>query len=403
MSRREEVARRNKTPLDVAFLITELAPGGAEKALTRLALGLDRARFRPVVYSLSGRASDREKSLAPVLRESGIEVVELGAKSALDIPRAFRALRRNLRRRKPILLQSFMFHGNLLGRFAGRAAGVPIICSGIRVAERDSRFRLALDRWTKSLVDVWVCVGESVAKFTRETGKIPADRVVSIPNGAETIEVGGSIRALTAGGALESLEGERAKSAVPEGFGRRKRLIAVGRLAPQKGFDWLLENFPALFDESTRRDWELWIVGEGPERARLERIVRERGLEKDVWLAGWRPDVSDLLSESELFLLPSRWEGFPNALLEAAALGVAALCANVEGVEEILGGSEPQIAAPGDVGEWSRKIAALTGDPALRAELGKRNRARVASEFTNERVVERYARLWTQLIEEKLK
>lgn len=392
MNDRREIPQNERIRL--ALLITELSPGGAEKAMVQLALGLDRARYSPVVYSLSGRAQDRERSLAPLLRERGIEVVELGLTGAKDLPRVFWRLRQLLKAQRAQILQSFMFHANILGRLAGRAAGVPVVCSGIRVAERDSYLRLAIDRLTSVASDVWVCVGESTAEFTRTVGRIPKNKVVSISNGVRTRIVDGKVCVVTSGDLTEQAE-RPAPYIPPEPFGKRKLAVAVGRLSPQKGFDWLLEY--GL--QSLPEDWELWIVGDGEERERLLDLRDKLGLRDRVCFTGWRPDASDLLANAELFVLSSRWEGTPNVLLESAALGKCALCTNVEGVAEVLGDAAgPQVCELNDNVAWNEKMARLVSDDVLREELGRRNQERVLKEFTVERVVERYDALWSRLL-----
>ena len=386
-------------PARVAFLITELAPGGAEKALVQLALGLDRKRFIPVVYTMSGREKDRERSLVPILQSAGIETVELGIKSAFDLPRAFLKLRGFLKKQRPDVLQTFMFHANLFGRFVARASCSPVVCAGVRVAERDSRLRLFLDRATGSLVDVWVCVGKAVADFSREVARLPAEKIVSIPNG---VRLKNTLRGIRVATAADETFPEASRPVPPNPFGKRKRAIAVGRLTRQKGFDWLLENARKWLTPERAKEWELWIVGDGEERENLALTTRRLGLENDVYFAGWRADISELLDESELFLLPSRWEGSPNALLEAAAMAKPALCARVEGVEEILGdASRIQSCALNDSDSWARRARALMEDEALRRDLGLQNQRRVLAEFTTERVVERYSDLWSRLIERK--
>ncbi len=375
----------------VALLITELSRGGAEKALLQLATTLDLTRFEPVVFSLSGLARDLENSLVPLFREAEIETVELGLTGLRNAPTVFRRLTRELKRRQVDVLQSFMFHANIFGRFAGRAAGVPVVCSGIRVAERDAPRRLALDRWTRSLVDAWICVGEATAEFSRTVGRLPSKRVFSIPNGVRVPD-------------LETLETTNANADftwVPEPFGRRKRIVCVGRLAPQKGFDRFLKN-AATWAPQIANDWEIWIVGDGPERDALRRIVETSGLANVVFFAGWRSDVPKILASADLFALPSRWEGMPNALMEATSVGKAAICSDVEGVAEILGdGATSQICAFDDDKSWRDKMLTLTNDAALREELGRRNRNRVAQEFSVESATRKYEALWTRLLAEK--
>ena len=388
--------------IPVALLITELAPGGAEKAFVHLALGLDKTRFQPTVFLLSGRRQDQENSMAPVLRSHGVETVELGMKSVFDLPRVLTKLYGELKRRRPLLIQSFMFHANLIGRFAAKFAGVPLVCSGIRVAERDSKIRLLVDYATRRFCDAWICVGESVAEFTRTVGRIQSNRVFSIPNGVQVCESAGKTQVVTAGFGAVKFKEERSNFTPPTPFGRRKRLIAVGRLAQQKGLDWLLANMRNWLDSEDAKEWELWVVGDGEERENLTQICRSLGLEDDVYFAGWRSDASELIAESEIFLLPSRWEGMPNALLEAAALGKPVLCADVEGVAEILGNSaKEQICPWGDVQQWSEKARKLMSDDMLRNDLGHRNQERVLAEFTVERATQKYERLWLQLLAEK--
>ena len=379
MRETNQTEERDAAPKRVALLILELSVGGAEKALFQLATTLDRERFSPVVYSLSGRVEDLERSLAPELRARGIEVVEFGLRSALGTPLALWRLRRRLRKDRVAVLQCFMFHANILGRFAGRLAGVPVVCAGIRVAERDAPRRLALDRLTRGLVDAWVCVGDAVAKFTRERIGVAENRVVSIPNGIAPPP--------TASGRTKT--------------DSRRRMIAVGRLTRQKGFDWLLEHADAWLTPEIRRDWTLWIVGDGEDREKLERIALERELGDFIRFCGWREDAKELIADSDLFLLPSRWEGMPNALLEAAAAGRATLCANVEGVAEILGDAEAQICKPGDVEKWRVKLLRLTTDAALRDGAGERNRRRVLELFDVASTTKSYENLWTRLLKEK--
>ncbi len=130
------------TPSSIALCITDLDAGGAEKALVQIARRLDRAVWDPVVYCLSQRGV-----LADDLEQAGIPThcLNAGPRDLLVILR----LARLLRRQKPVLLQTFLFHGNLAGRLAAALAGVPVVVSGIRVAEREKTWHLRLERWTR--------------------------------------------------------------------------------------------------------------------------------------------------------------------------------------------------------------------------------------------------------------
>jgi len=115
----------------------------------------------------------------------------------------------------------------------------------------------------------------------------------------------------------------------------RKRVIAVGRYKPQKGFDLLIDAFALVAD--TYPDWDLNIVGEGPERPRLEAQLRRLQLEARVSLTGVVPDIFRELAQSDVMACSSRYEGFPNALAEALATGLPAVgYKGVSGVEELI-------------------------------------------------------------------
>src|SRR4051812_8240449 len=104
----------------VAFFITDLEPGGAEKALVELATRIDRQRFQPVVYSLTPLPADPARSLVPKLIDAGIQVHSLNARHPWQAWQIVSRLARRLRKPPPALLQTFLFHANLLGRFAAR-------------------------------------------------------------------------------------------------------------------------------------------------------------------------------------------------------------------------------------------------------------------------------------------
>ena len=161
--------------LRLALCITELEPGGAERALVRLATGLDRERFEPVVYCLAGQPAHDRASLVESLEEAGVETHCLDGRGARNAMSVLRRLTRLFRAHRPHVVQTFLFHANLLGRIAARRAGVPRVVCGIRVAERRGRWRLWADRWTSGWVDMNVCVSQAVADFSRSFGR-PARR-----------------------------------------------------------------------------------------------------------------------------------------------------------------------------------------------------------------------------------
>ena len=119
-----------------------------------------------------------------------------------------------------------------------------------------------------------------------------------------------------------------------EGF-RQQKIAAVGRLHRQKGFDLLIEAFALIADRHPA--WNLDIFGEGPEREQLQSLIARHRLSNRVTLRGVVTEIDLPLHEAGLFVMPSRYEGFPNALLEAMACGLPCVGTSVGGVPEVLG------------------------------------------------------------------
>lgn len=371
----------NDRRLRIALCITELDVGGAERCLVELATRVDRRRFEPIVYCLGTRPANEQASCVPPLEDAGVPVRFLNASSARHAPRTLWRLRRMFKRDQPDLVQSFLFHGNILGRLAARLAGIKHVVSGIRVAEHSARWHLQLDRWTARFVERHVCVSESVARFTEDRVGIPVDRLVVIPNGVDPSAFGD-----LASADLTSL-------GVPE---HANAMAFIGRLTHQKGVDWLLDMMPAFLEEHP--DWHLLLVGEGPDRAALEEQTRRLELADRVTLAGWRADVNELLAASNMLVLPSRWEGMPNVVLQAMAAGLPVLSTQAEGVAELLGPlKDQQTAHFGNSNDWLAKMAALCQSEQLREQLGAANRLHVERYFTIDRAVKMYEDLWAEL------
>lgn len=360
--------------------ITELDVGGAERCLVELATRLDRRRFAPVVYALSAEPAPATPSLVPRLREAGIETHFLGGRRASHFPLIVRRLSRLLRTQQAELVQSFLFHANLAARLAGRRAGVPHILSGIRVAEHSARWHLRLDRLTARLVDRYVCVSQSVADFSRDEAGLPGEKLVVIPNG---IDVDRYQRA-------EPLE----LTLLGLGAGRRA-VTFVGRLDQQKGLLDFLRQSPRWLERFSMHD--LLLVGAGPQEAELRTQADTLAIASRVHFAGWRDDVPRILRASDLFVLPSHWEGMPNALLEAMAAGLPVVATDVEGVREVLGeGATRQTAPRGDAQTFCEQIIALLGDRTLAERLGGDNQRR-ARDFSWQTMVDAYQRLFDEM------
>ena len=165
----------------IAQLITELDPGGAERVVYQLATRLDRSRFELVVISLQPATGD----VAGWLHDAGVPVLSVDMTGKLDL-RAGRRLTRLLREEGVKLLHAHLVHAIYLGRRAARAAGVPAVISTVHAPERRFRpWHYWSDSWTRSLVDVEVCVSEAVRRWTLKRTSLPASKLRVIHDGVD--------------------------------------------------------------------------------------------------------------------------------------------------------------------------------------------------------------------------
>ncbi|MCE9581903.1 MAG: glycosyltransferase [Planctomycetes bacterium] len=350
-------------PLKIQFLITELDPGGAEKQLLHLATGLDRARFEPRVLCLRGFGA-----IGEALRKAGVPADTLGMKRKWDVGAPFR-LRKKLAEWKPDILHSFLFHANMLGRLVARRAGVPVVIGSVRVCET-RRHHLLWDRLTQGQMDCETCVCESVREYTEREAGIDEKKLVAIPNGVELP-------------ALDGLDRSR-----PEA-------LFLGRLEPQKDVRTLLAAWPLVRRRIPAA--VLRIVGKGPQEAEL------RALDVDgVEWCGFQTDLAPFWRTARVLALPSRWEGLPNAVLEAMAWGVPVVATAVGGsVELVREGKTGHLVEPGDAVALAVRLAEVLEDGARAETMGREGRRVVERDYTVERMVSANQDLYLRLAREK--
>jgi starch synthase (maltosyl-transferring) len=359
-------------PIRIAFCITDLDPGGAERALVQIVTRLDRSRWDPLVICLS-----RPGALVEPLQAAGIPVVCLGARRPTDLgilPRLYRELRRF----RPRILQTMLFHANIAGRLIGWLAGVEFCVSGIRVAERRSRWPLRIDRWTDRFVKVHVCVSRAVRDFCVDVAGLSNHKLVVIPNGVDVASF------------AEAEPLDLTTLGIPAGA----RVVAVvGRLDPQKGLEYLIEAAALIAPQ--HHDVHFLLVGDGPERDNLIRRVAEHDLADRIHFAGWRADVPRILAAAYCLVLPSLWEGMPNVVLEAMAAGIPVLATRVEGVGELVIPEETGVLVPpASASALAKGLECLLNDEARAKKLGRAGRLRAESQFSWDAVASAYHELY---------
>jgi glycosyltransferase involved in cell wall biosynthesis len=376
--------RTKRHPIPLVLCITELRPGGAEKNLVYLATRVDRAKFIPHVVSIKPAPDVHRARLLTKLLAAGIQPEFLAAHSWWHLARTLKRLTHFFRQTQTAIVQSFLFHANFLARIAARLAGVRAVAAGIRVAEKSKQWHLRLEGLTSGWVDRFVCVSRAVAQYIQEKAGIPPHKIVVIPNGIDIAECDQTTPVLW------EIYG------IPSGA---DVILYIGRLDAQKGIDRLLEVAPEFLEPGPELDPHLVILGDGPLRAQVEANVRNLSRSNRIHFLGWHPEPLSFLRSASLLVLPSRWEGMPNVILEAMGCGKPVVATQVEGVQELLGEeSELQIVPQEQWAGFAARVKLLLGEKALRLKLGTTNRARAARLFSVERMVDAYQNLWEDLI-----
>jgi len=361
----------------LVFVIPSLSGGGAERVLVSLVKGLAAQGHLANVVTIYGHEYDFFRLPEGVQRVAlglGRDTVGVVDKLWTNL-RRLAALRRAIRAARPDAVISFLGQTNVLTLFAAAGLPTPVI-----VSEHTDPFREPLpEPWQRLRRLAYrraACVVSVNAAIDGYFDWIPAARRAVIPNPVDLAELASPAPALD--------------------WPWPHAAIGMGRLAPEKGFDRLIESFAQLAGEFS--DWGLVILGEGPLRSQLESLVARRGLTGRVLLPGGIPQPGPTLKKADLFVLSSRWEALPMALLEAMACGLPSVATQCMGVmPDWLRSGENTILAPvDDVPKLTAALAALMRDAGLRRRLGD-NAAETVRPFALESVVKHWEALLAQV------
>lgn len=349
----------------VLFVSTSTTVGGAEKTVYSLATLLDPSRFQVCgVVSVKPLGAYGTR-----LRAQGVEARSLDLKGRPG-PGTVKALRKVIAQHRPDLVHAVMYQAIQLCRLARRNSPVPfLLVSSPRVNYRSRSFATQLlDRALKGQDDLLIAECEASRRYL--TGRLGYDprKVKVIYNGVDLAQWPVS--------KLDRQQ-KRLELRVPAG----DLLVgAVGRLDEQKGHEVLIAAMALLRGRVPVR---CAILGGGPRREALKALIRRHELEDRVWLLGEREDVTSWLSAFDAFALPSHWEGLPNALLEAMALGLPCAASAVDGVPEALEDKKSGLLVPPkNPKALAEALATLASSAELRARLGAAAKKTIAERFT---------------------
>lgn len=366
----------------VMFIISALASGGAERVIVDLSHFLSEKGYVVTVATLEGDRSDHFSLHESVRRlRTNIMWESRGVlDSALSMLRRLRLIRALVRNAKPDVVVSFIEMTNVRVLLALAGSGIPVI-----VSERtDPRHHPVSGCWSYlrrqsyRLAARLIVQTDNVARWARSW--LSAEKVVIIPNAVRT---------------SVDLAAHQKPSRMPI----ERILLGMGRLSVEKGFDLLIRAFARA--ELHRAGWSLILLGEGSERVTLTALAAELGVGENVLMPGIQTNPAEWLQHADIFALSSRYEGFPNALLEAMQCGVASVAFDCEsGPSEIIrDGFDGLLVTPGNVEGLSDALRRLASDETLRGRLGANARS-VTERFSQESVYGQWSAVLKNVIVE---
>jgi glycosyltransferase involved in cell wall biosynthesis len=362
----------------VVLLTTNLARGGAETQVALLALSLSRRGWPVSVVSLLDPSAFQAE-----LREANVQVRSLGMQPGRPNPLALARLAAILRKERPCVLHSHMFHANLLARLMRLAFPAPLIVSTLHSMAESSRhstgtrLRDWLYRVTDPLADATVAVCQAVAERHVASGAVRRGKLRVIPNGVDTE------RFRPDAARRERLRGEF-------GAGGEFVWLAVGRLMWKK-------DYPTMLRAAARqREGILLIAGAGPLETELAALARE--LRVRTPFLGPREDVPALMNAADGLVLSSVVEGLPMALLEAAASGLPCVTTDVGGARDaVVDGQTGFVTPRGNPEALAEAMARLTELPgAARREMGQAARELALARFDMGLVTSQWEQLYRE-------
>ena len=355
--------------------------------------GLDRARFEPFIVC------QQPGPLSVAAEQAGITCLFVPDLVREISPRhdwrALWRLRALFRAHAFDVVHTHSSKTGILGRLAGRLAGVPLVVHTVHgyafpaARHRAERlFYLALEWLGARLCDKMIVLKEDDRVLARQRLGMPDQRLFLLPNGVDT---------------------ERFRPRPPD---ERRRLrethldigadtIAVGmvgRLWRQKNPDCFV-TAAAQVVRNTGADVRFFLLGDGELRESLEQRIAELGLGDRVRILGWREDVPEVLPALDLFVLPSRWEGLSLAILEALSCGLPVVVSDIPGNRDLVEIERDGLTFPDDDAQaLAAALLRLSSDEMLRLEFGRAGREKILRDYRLERRIEQIRDVYLRLL-----
>lgn len=370
----------------ILFLIDSLQVlGGAEKNLMQVVSLLDRSKYSPIVYCLKNGKADEE------LKSKKIYVHELKIKRIYGLDAFIKGIKfiRFIRKNKIKIFVTYFESSNIWGSIIARIAGVPVVISSRRDLGFNLKTRHILAyKITNHLFDKIIAVCEAVKWNIVKTEKVSPNKIITIYNGVSlyknnTIDKSGINRAL--------------------GLEPNKLTVTIlANLDPVKGHkDFLVAASEVL---KSYKSVQFLLVGEGKKEYEqyLHQLVDKLGIKNNVIFAGFRPDIQDVLSISDICVSSSSSEGLSNSILEFMSAGKPVVATDAGGNRELVVDEKTGILVPpSNPRTLASSIERLLENRQLAESMGQAGRKRIEELFSSKKMMQEIEDLYDTLLSKK--
>lgn len=344
----------------ILHFINGLEVGGAETQLLRILPELEKYHEN-MVCCAHGRGP-----IGKLLEEKGIKVHYLDLKNIFDFF-AIKKFREIIKNYPPDIMVTYLIHADLCGRVLGKLFGIKKIVSSKRGALLQWEWLSFFDRLTKKLVAHYLVQTETARKEWMNKLKLPEKKFTIIPNGID----------------IEKFRCEIDKKEKKEQLEIKENSIVItciSKLRRGKGHVILLEAFEKFYQYNNNAT--LLIVGDGEKEEELKNSLINLSSKNNIKFLGNRSDVSEILSISDVFVLPTEKEGMSNAIIEAMVVGVPIITTDIPENRDILENKKTGILVPvNDSGSLFENIKLLVSDKILWGKISRNSKSEAENKF----------------------
>lgn len=370
--------------IKIVYAIKAMPVGGSQTHLVQVLRLLDRERFEPSLYCLTG-----DGALLETVRAIGVPVVDGGLREGLKgVGASLAVLRfaRYLRRERVRVVHNYLLRANAIGSLAARVAGVPVMLVSKRGCHERRGFELAGAKLGNWLSDCVTANANAVRDFVHQNEGCPLEKMVMIPSGVDTDR----FRPLPPGDYKARL-----------GLDPQRPVVGiVTRMRVRKGVEEFLRAMIIL--RARHPQTQVVVVGEVALEEELQAIVAEGGLAPHLHLLGRRSDMPDVLSAFDVFVLSSHDEGMSNAILEAMAMEKPVVATDVGGTGEVVHHGQTGLLVPAkDPAALAAAVGELLDTPARLIAMGRDGRHVVEQRFSARAMVHQMEELYCKLLQQR--